>query len=93
MASLSKLSWVEGTWPARLIPHRQRTTRRRIMKRRASLLWLRMSIPIQMNLLSTTMPPFDVEEWARKPFAERARMSVEAFGLNGAGQHVSGWHG
>jgi len=40
---------------------------------------------VSMNLTTPTAPPFDLSEWASKPFAERARMSVQAFGLIGSG--------
>lgn len=39
-----------------------------------------------MKLLVTTPPPFDIADWASRPFPERARMAVQAFGLNGGGQ-------
>lgn len=39
-----------------------------------------------MNLSQPPKPPFDLEMWAQQPFARRARLSVEAFGVNGIGQ-------
>ena len=39
-----------------------------------------------MNPLHPSQPPFDLETWSKQPFATRARMSVEAFGVIGMGQ-------
>jgi hypothetical protein len=38
-----------------------------------------------MGLLAPTPPPYDALAWARKPFAERARMVCEAWAMQGYG--------
>lgn len=42
-----------------------------------------------MHLFTPTRPPFDPAEWAAKPFAERAKLSVQTFGLIGNGQPLA----
>jgi Transmembrane protein of unknown function (DUF3556) len=38
-----------------------------------------------MGLIQPTPPPFDPEQWLRRPFAERARMACEAWAMQGYG--------
>ena len=38
-----------------------------------------------MGLLDPTPPPYDPLEWERKPFAERAKLSCQAWALQGYG--------
>jgi hypothetical protein len=42
-----------------------------------------------MSLLKPVLPEFDALEWARKPFAERARMACESFAVQGWGSPLA----
>lgn len=44
-----------------------------------------------MDLLAPSPPPYDPLEWARKPFAERARMVCEAWALQGYGTPLAAY--